>query len=139
MVYVYHQWQIPPSLSSAAHVPDNPTTSICPSEFSPILLNAAKPDGTGASPSNRRAHASIAGSPVSSRACFKNGISAVPPVPRSFFLSTGRLEARFWGFALPRAAGCVCSRAPLDWMMMYRETIWMCLSRMVRSMYRQAS
>jgi len=30
----------------------------------------------------RRAHASMAGSPVSSRACLRNGINAVPPVPR---------------------------------------------------------
>ncbi len=33
---------------------------------------------------NRLAQASIAGSPVSSLACFRNGMSAVPPVPRSF-------------------------------------------------------
>lgn len=75
-----HHRQIPPIASSSSHqTPARPTMPVS----RPLLLSLATRTlllpTTG--PKSLLAQASTAGSPVSSLACFKNGIRLVPPVP----------------------------------------------------------
>ena len=74
---------------------------------------AAAPAAGGAFVSRRRAQLPMAGSPVSSRACFRKGISAVPPVPVSFLVRSGCAAAR--AVEVARLRRCCCSCCLSGW------------------------
>ncbi|KAH8421943.1 indoleamine 2 [Colletotrichum scovillei] len=94
---------MPPKSSSMVHVPAKPPT---PASMLLWLDWSGLPKKKSPLPSDltvlrmkRRVHSSIAGSPVSSRACFKNGMRAV-------LLAVGSRQVVTLGVRLTLARGC---------------------------------
>lgn len=166
----FQNWQIPPTSSSIVQLPARPFTST--SSTAGASPWSALPAKKSPSPSRwtrlrmkRLVHSSTAGSPVSSRACLRKGMSAVPPVPRFLDPSFSFCDdsARLFFFCAVGVCCCCCwrcdtdsdcegrrraasglrererARTSRDGVMMYLATMLMCLSRKALSMVRQAS